>query len=115
MSHGYGLTETAGLVVSCAWKPKWNTFPASERARLKARQRVTMAGFTEMDVVDPRTGESMRRDGVSVGEVVLRRGCLMLGYLKDPLGRYVKMHEGWLVLHGGCGHYAPRWLFRNQR
>ncbi|KAJ6884497.1 acyl-activating enzyme 6 [Populus alba x Populus x berolinensis] len=95
VSHGYGLTETAGLVVSCAWKPKWNTFPASERAKLKARQGVTMAGFTEMDVVDPRTGESMRRDGVSVGEVVLRGGCLMLGYLKDPLGTSKCMKDGW--------------------
>ena len=95
VSHGYGLTETAGLVVSCAWKPKWNTFPASERARLKARQGVTMAGFTEMDVVDPRTGESVRRDGVSIGEVVLRGGCLMLGYLKDPLGTSKCMKDGW--------------------
>ncbi|KAJ6877708.1 hypothetical protein NC651_030459 [Populus alba x Populus x berolinensis] len=81
VSHGYGLTETAGLVVSCAWKPKWNTFPASERARLKARQGVTR--------------ESMRRDGVSVGEVVLRGGCLMLGYLKDPLGTSKCMKDGW--------------------
>ncbi|KAJ6975402.1 hypothetical protein NC653_031298 [Populus alba x Populus x berolinensis] len=54
-----------------------------------------MAGFTEMDVVDPRTGESMRRDGVSVGEVVLRGGCLMLGYLKDPLGTSKCMKDGW--------------------
>ncbi|KAB5529806.1 hypothetical protein DKX38_019887 [Salix brachista] len=63
VSHGYGLTETAWLVVSCAWKQKWNTFPASERARLKARQGVTVAGFTEMDVVNPSTGESVKRDG----------------------------------------------------
>ncbi|KAF9670513.1 hypothetical protein SADUNF_Sadunf13G0076800 [Salix dunnii] len=68
VSHGYGLTETTGLVVSCAWKQKWSTFPASERARLKARQGVTMAGFTEMDVVDPSIGESVKRDGVLVGE-----------------------------------------------
>ncbi|KAF2290584.1 hypothetical protein GH714_014538 [Hevea brasiliensis] len=24
VSHGYGLTETGGIVVSCAWKPQWN-------------------------------------------------------------------------------------------
>lgn len=40
VSHGYGLTETAGLVVSCAWKQQWDRLPASERARLKARQGV---------------------------------------------------------------------------
>ncbi|KAJ6757792.1 ACYL-ACTIVATING ENZYME [Salix koriyanagi] len=72
VSHGYGLTETAWLVVSCAWKQKWNTFPASERARLKARQGVTMAGFTEMNVVNPSTGESVKRDGVSVGGAGVR-------------------------------------------
>lgn len=37
VSHGYGLTETAGVVVSCAWQDKWNAFPPSERARLKSR------------------------------------------------------------------------------
>ncbi|KAF2297264.1 hypothetical protein GH714_020257 [Hevea brasiliensis] len=84
VSHGYGLTETGGLVVSCAWKPKWNQLPASERARLKARQGVKIAGFTEIDVVDPKTGASVKRDGLSIGEIVLRGGCVMLGYLKDP-------------------------------
>lgn len=28
VSHGYGLTETAGLVVTWAWKREWNSFPA---------------------------------------------------------------------------------------
>nr|DAD36032.1 TPA_asm: hypothetical protein HUJ06_006672 [Nelumbo nucifera] len=27
VSHGYGLTETAGLVVACAWKRQWNRLP----------------------------------------------------------------------------------------
>jgi len=40
VSHGYGLTETAGVVVCCSWKGEWNKLPASERARLKARQGV---------------------------------------------------------------------------
>ncbi|KAJ6348707.1 hypothetical protein OIU77_006311 [Salix suchowensis] len=69
VSHGYGLTETAGLVVSCAWKPKWNTFPASERARLKSRQGVKIVGFTGVDVVDPKSGKSVKRDGVALGDV----------------------------------------------
>lgn len=38
VSHGYGLTETAGLVVCCAWKQQWDSFPASEKAKLKSRQ-----------------------------------------------------------------------------
>jgi acyl-CoA synthetase (AMP-forming)/AMP-acid ligase II len=95
VSHGYGLTETAGLVTSCAWKPKWNTFPASERAILKSRQGVPIVGFTEMGVVDPNTGKSVERDGVSLGEVVLRGGSVMLGYFKDPLGTSMCMKDGW--------------------
>ena len=35
MSHGYGLTETGSIVVSCAWKSESNKFPATEKARLK--------------------------------------------------------------------------------
>ncbi|XP_015931747.1 2-methylpropanoate--CoA ligase CCL4 [Arachis duranensis] len=85
VSHGYGLTETGGLVVSCAWKRKWNHFPAAERARLKSRQGVRTCLLTEMDVVTP-AGESVKRDGVTLGEVVMRGSCVMLGYLKDPEG-----------------------------
>ncbi|KAL8246759.1 hypothetical protein R6Q59_007975 [Mikania micrantha] len=96
ISHGYGLTETGGLVVTCAWKQKWNRLPATERARLKARQGVRTVGFTEMDVVDPESGVSVTRDGSTLGEVVLRGGCLMLGYFKDPVGTAKCMKDnGW--------------------
>ncbi|KAH7518681.1 hypothetical protein FEM48_Zijuj09G0196700 [Ziziphus jujuba var. spinosa] len=95
VSHGYGLTETAGLVVSCAWKRKWNRLPASERARLKARQGVRVAGTTQIDVLDPNTGKSVKRDGSTLGEIVLRGGCMMLGYLKDPVGTAKCMKDGW--------------------
>lgn len=96
ISHGYGLTETGGLVVTCAWKGEWNRLPVTERARLKARQGVTIIGFTEMDVVDPESGLSVTRDGLTLGEVVLRGGCVMLGYFKDPNGSSKTMREnGW--------------------
>ncbi|XP_026453388.1 probable acyl-activating enzyme 6 [Papaver somniferum] len=72
VSHGYGLTETAGCVVSCAWKHEWDKFPATERARLKARQGVRTIGMTEIDVLDPDSGLSVKRDGSSTGEIVLR-------------------------------------------
>ncbi|TKY56637.1 Acyl-activating enzyme 5 of peroxisomal [Spatholobus suberectus] len=94
VSHGYGLTETGGLAVSCAWKEKWNRLPATERARLKARQGVRTAGMAEVDVVGP-AGESVKRDGVSIGEIVMRGGCVMLGYLKDPEGTASCFKNGW--------------------
>ncbi|KFK25877.1 hypothetical protein AALP_AA8G173900 [Arabis alpina] len=95
ISHGYGLTETAGLNVSCAWKPEWNRLPASDRARLKARQGVRTVGFTEIDVVDPESGLGVERNGESVGEIVMRGSSIMLGYLKDRTGTEKALKNGW--------------------
>ncbi|CAA0813426.1 Probable acyl-activating enzyme 5- peroxisomal [Striga hermonthica] len=96
VSHGYGLTETGGLVVTCAWKPEWDGLPGEERARMKSRQGVPLAAFSGYDVVDPETGRSMPRDGSTVGEIVLKGGSVMLGYLKDPKGTSGCMKGGWL-------------------
>lgn len=106
VSHGYGLTETAGLVVMCAWKREWNRLPATERARLKARQGVRTIGMTEVDVVDPESGLSVKRDGLTLGEVVLRGGSIMLGYLKDPEGTSKCMKENWFYT-GDVGVMHP--------
>lgn len=56
VSHGYGLTEMAWLVVICAWKPNWNLLPATELARLKARQGVRAHCVNRVDVINPVTG-----------------------------------------------------------
>ncbi|KAL5558523.1 hypothetical protein UlMin_034734 [Ulmus minor] len=107
VSHGYGLTETAGLVVSCAWKPKWNRLPATEKARMKARQGVATVGLTKVDVIDPESGLSVKRDGSTVGEIVLRGGSVMLGYFKDPEGTAKCMtKEGWFFT-GDVGVMHP--------
>ncbi|XVF64472.1 hypothetical protein PTKIN_Ptkin09bG0172600 [Pterospermum kingtungense] len=96
VGHGYGLTETGGIVVSCSWKQEWNKLPLTERARLKSRQGINSVALTEANVVDPETGESVVRDGKTIGEVVLRGGCLMLGYLKDPEATSKSMRDnGW--------------------
>ncbi|CAN4116695.1 unnamed protein product [Withania somnifera] len=96
ISHGYGLTETGGPAVTCAWKQEWNQLTNSERATLKSRQGVRMVGFTEVDVVDPDTGISIERNGMAIGEIVLRGGSVMLGYLKDPEGTLQCMKsDGW--------------------
>ncbi|KAL9247969.1 hypothetical protein vseg_021337 [Gypsophila vaccaria] len=96
ISHGYGLTETGGLMVSCAWKKEWNKFPASERAKLKARQGVRTLSASGVNVIDPETGISIPQDGKTIGEVVLRGGCLFLGYLNDPEStRNCMGNDGW--------------------
>ncbi|XP_059451702.1 2-methylpropanoate--CoA ligase CCL4-like [Corylus avellana] len=107
VSHGYGLTETAGVVGTCAWKPQWNRLPASERARLKARQGVKVIGLTELDVVDANSGASVKRDGSTLGEVVLRGGSLTLGYFKDPEGTSKCMKENGWFYTGDVGVMHP--------
>lgn len=107
ISHGYGLTETAGLAISCAWKGEWNKLPADERARLKARQGVRTLAMAVIDVIDESTGRSVPRDGSTLGEIVLRGGCIMLGYLKDEkaTAKTVK-DDGWFYT-GDVGVMHP--------
>ncbi|KAM0885604.1 hypothetical protein ACQ4PT_030232 [Festuca glaucescens] len=63
VSHAYGLTETAGLVLSCAWKGEWNRLPSSERARLKARQGVRMPFMAELGGHPGRRDQPQRAAG----------------------------------------------------
>ncbi|KAL0430895.1 UNVERIFIED_CONTAM: putative acyl-activating enzyme 6 [Sesamum radiatum] len=104
--HGYGLTETGGVVVSCTWKKKWNKLPAEEKARIKARQGVRTPGMTEVDVIYPESGKSVKRDGKTLGEIVLRGSCIMLGYLKDPEANAKAMKNGWFYT-GDVGVMHP--------
>ncbi|KAI9100108.1 hypothetical protein K1719_024326 [Acacia pycnantha] len=106
VSHGYGLTETGGLPVSCAWKPGWNLLPATERVSKKARQGVRTIGLAEMDVMDPDSGKPVKRDGSTLGEVVIRGGCVMLGYLKDPEANSKCFKNGWFYT-GDVGVMHP--------
>lgn len=43
-------------------KKQWNNFPASERARLKARKGVGTIGLVEVDVVNPASGKSVKTE-----------------------------------------------------
>lgn len=106
VTHGYGLTETGGLAICCTWKQEWNKLPASERGRLKARQGVRTNSVVKLDVLDSETGESVKRDGLSQGEIVIRGGCLMLGYLKDPEATSKALNNGWF-LTGDVGVMHP--------
>ncbi|KAL4572658.1 hypothetical protein LXL04_019440 [Taraxacum kok-saghyz] len=107
VSHGYGMTEVAGVVVSCAWKEKWNRLPVAHRASLKARQGVRTLGLTEVNVIDEKSGLGVKHDGLTQGEIVLKGACLMLGYLKDPRATAMCMKkDGWLYT-GDVGVIHP--------
>ncbi|KAL3527363.1 hypothetical protein ACH5RR_012019 [Cinchona calisaya] len=65
------------------------------KAKMKARQGVRTAGFTEVDVVEPERGVSVERDGSTRGEIVFRGGSVMLGYFKDDEATSKCVKNGW--------------------
>src|SRR5205085_10567835 len=67
----------------CAPQPEWDALPLSERARKMARQGVAMPTLAHLQVGDPLTGVPVPRDGVTMGEVMLRSNTIMKGYLKN--------------------------------
>eukprot|EP00271_Cylindrocystis_brebissonii_P000329 TRINITY_DN10440_c0_g1_i1.p1 TRINITY_DN10440_c0_g1~~TRINITY_DN10440_c0_g1_i1.p1 ORF type:complete len:596 (-),score=51.36 TRINITY_DN10440_c0_g1_i1:475-2262(-) len=84
VTHSYGLTETNGPSIVCAWKgAEWDGLPLDERARLKSRQGVKHLGLADVRVCFPGTMDPVPRDGMTIGEVMIRGNTVMLGYLKN--------------------------------
>ena len=99
ITHVYGLTETYGPAVSCAWHDEWDALPAPERARLKARQGVAYPVLDGLMVADPQTLAPVPRDGATMGEVFMRGNIVMKGYLKNPRATEEAFAGGWF--HSG--------------
>jgi len=83
VTHLYGLTESYGPATLCAWHEDWATLSPAERARKMARQGVAMPTLAQLQVADPVTLEPVARDGVTIGEMMLRGNTVMKGYLKN--------------------------------
>ena len=98
VTHLYGLTETYGPSISCAWHDEWDALPLAERAALKARIGVRKLNVEQVEVMD----EQMRpvpRDGATMGEIMLRGNTLMKGYLRNPAATAEAFAGGWF--HSG--------------
>ncbi|MBI5592153.1 MAG: long-chain-fatty-acid--CoA ligase [Deltaproteobacteria bacterium] len=95
----YGLTEVFGPHSVCQWQTQWDGLSAEEKAGYKARQGVPYIVTEHMDVVNSETMEPVKRDGNTMGEIVMRGNNVMLGYYKDPEATAEAFKGGWF--HSG--------------
>ena len=99
VTHAYGLTETYGPAVSCAWHEEWNDLPIGKQANLKARQGVAYVVQEDTKVLDPETMVEVPHDGETMGEVMMRGNIAMKGYLDNPAATEEAFAGGWF--HSG--------------
>jgi len=99
MTHVYGLTETYGPAVVCAWHDEWDRKPMEERAALKARQGVRYHVLENLTVMDPETMRVVPADGQTMGEIMFRGNVVMKGYLKNPKATEEALSHG--CFHSG--------------
>jgi len=99
VTHAYGLTETYGPSVICAWHGEWDDLSVTDQAELKSRQGVRYPMLEKLLVADPDTLEPVPRDGETIGEIMFRGNIVMKGYLKNPEATKQAFEGGWF--HSG--------------
>jgi len=97
--HVYGLTETYGHILQCAWNQEWDDLNEDEKADISARQGVRYPNLEDVDVMDPESIKSVPRDGKTIGEIMIRGNVVMKGYFKDKEATEKAMRGGWF--HSG--------------
>ncbi|WP_250655385.1 acyl-CoA synthetase [Alkalimarinus coralli] len=99
VTHVYGLTETYGPSVVCAWHEQWDAENDEQKAKLKSRQGVRAPMLDELMVADPSTLVPVAKDGKSIGEIFMRGNLVMKGYLKNSSTTHAAFKGGWF--HSG--------------
>jgi len=108
--HVYGLTEVYGPAVVNEWHAEWNALPASDQARLMARQGVRYQALEALDVMDPETMAPVPADGATLGEVMMRGNVVMKGYLKDAEATRKAFAGGWFHTGDLAVKYADGYI-----
>ena len=97
--HVYGLTETYGHMLQCAWNEDWNTLEKDKKNEIKARQGVRYPNTEGAVVMNPETMRQVPKDGKTMGEIMIRGNIVMKGYYKDKEETEKSMAGGWF--HSG--------------
>jgi fatty-acyl-CoA synthase len=95
VTHLYGLTETYGPSMLCAWQPEWDGLDLEERAAVMARQGVRYPTLEGLMVASPETMAPVPSDAKTIGEIMLRGNTVMKGYLKNPAATAEAFRGGW--------------------
>ncbi|QBD78793.1 acyl-CoA synthetase [Ktedonosporobacter rubrisoli] len=103
--HVYGLTETYGPYTICEWQEGWEDLPATELARLLARQGQGNVVAERARVVDSAMRD-VPRDGQTMGEVVMRGNNVAKGYFANPEATERSFAGGWFH-SGDIGVWHP--------
>ena len=97
--HVYGLTETYGHILQCAWNEEWNSYEDDKKNEIKARQGLRYPNTEDTKVMDPETMKPVPSDGETIGEIMIRGNIVMKGYFKDKEATEKAMSHGWF--HSG--------------
>ena len=97
--HVYGLTETYGHILQCAWNEEWDELDEDNQNEIKARQGVRYPNTEGVVVMDPETMKPVLHDGKTMGEIMIRGNVVMKGYFKDKEATEKSMAGGWF--HSG--------------
>ena len=97
--HVYGLTETYGHILQCAWNDEWNSYDEDKQNEIKARQGVKYPNTEDAIVMDPETMKPVPKDGKTMGEIMIKGNVVMKGYFKDKEATEKAMANGWF--HSG--------------
>jgi fatty-acyl-CoA synthase len=106
VTHVYGLTETYGPSVVCAWKDQWNRLDGEAKAKLKSRQGVKNLALDGLMVAHPESLKPVPHDGETLGEIFMRGNNVMRGYLKNPSATEKSFSGGWFA-SGDLGVMHP--------
>lgn len=99
VTHVYGLTETYGPAVQCAWHPEWDELSIEQQTLKKGRQGVPYHVLQDLQIINPETMELVPADGETMGETMFQGNIVMKGYLKNPDATNDAFRGGWF--HSG--------------